>query len=131
MKPAQWDARRCVDWVRGRHLEGNKLGDPAHRQVTVWLPASYHQSRSQRYPVAYLLHGFGQCAWDFGSDFNMSTMPAARSVLASVDAFMKRGRCAPMILVMPDGTNKFGCSQWVDSKINGNYAKYVARDVVD
>ena len=33
-----------------------------------------------------------------------------------------------MILVMPDGWNKWGCSQWVDSGSNGNYARYVAED---
>ena len=127
----QWSDRLHVDWVHGRHLENNKLGDNPDRQLVIWLPPSYHKSTSQRYPVAYLLHGFGQCAWDFGSDFNMRTMPESRSVLATVDAFMKRGKCAQMILVIPDGTNKWGCSQWIDSGINGNYAKYVARDVVD
>ncbi len=130
MTPKQRSERLRVDWVHSRHLENNKLGDPADKQVTVWLPPSYHRSRTQHYPVAYLLHGFGQCAWDFASDFSMSTMPEARSVLDSVDRFMKRKKCAEMILAIPDGTNKWGCSQWVDSGINGNYARYVADDMV-
>ena len=131
LQPKERAERLRIDWVHSPNLENNRLGDPADKQVTIWLPPSYHKSTEQHYPVAYLLHGFGQCAWDFASDFSMKVMPADRSVLDSVDRFMRQGKCAEMILAIPDGTNKLGCSQWVDAGINGNYAKYVAEDAVN
>ena len=122
--------RLHIKMLHSRHLEKNKLGDPADRQMTIWLPPSYHKSKTQRYPVAYLLHGFGECAWGFAGNFMLGTRPQWPSVLDSFDDFMKRKKCAEMIVVLPDGTNRWGCSQWVDSGINGNYDKYVAEDVV-
>ena len=130
MKLEDRTQRLHIKTLHSRHLEKNKLGDPADRQMTIWLPPSYHKSKTQRYPVAYLLHGFGECAWGFAGNFAMGTRPKWPSVLDSFNDFMKRKKCAQMIVVLPDGTNKWGCSQWVDSGINGNYDKYVADDVV-
>ena len=68
MNPRERDERLQMNWVHSRHLENNKLGDPADRQLTVCLPPSYHKSKTKHYPVAYLLHGFGNCAWNWGSE---------------------------------------------------------------
>src|ERR1700704_1085427 len=46
--------------VHGQSLEGNLEGDPAERDVYVYLPPSYATNRTQRYPVVYLLHGYGR-----------------------------------------------------------------------
>ena len=120
-----------MNWVHSRHLENNKLGDPADRQLTVCLPPSYHKSKTKHYPVAYLLHGFGNCAWNWGRDFDVQAGPRWRSFLDSADDLMRRKNCAEIILAMPDGWNRWGCSQWVDSGTNGNYTKYVTEDVVN
>ena len=45
--------------MRGR---GGVQGDPAERDVFVYLPPSYTVNRSQRFPVLYLLHGYGRVA---------------------------------------------------------------------
>lgn len=130
MTPQERSERLRIELISAKHLENNKLGDPAERNLTILLPPSYHQSKTRHYPTAYLLHGFGGTAWGWGADFSTSAGPEWRSSLHSVDDFMRRGKCNEMILVMPDGANRWGCSQWVDSGINGNYAKYVAEDVV-
>lgn len=44
--------------VHGSSLEGNLEGDPADRDVSVYLPPSYATHKHQRYPVLYLLHGY-------------------------------------------------------------------------
>jgi enterochelin esterase-like enzyme len=44
--------------VRGVALEGNLEGDAVDRDVFVFLPPSYAQETSRRYPVIYALHGF-------------------------------------------------------------------------
>src|SRR6476661_8810809 len=45
--------------VHGKSLEGNLEGDSPDRDVFVYLPPSYAAKRNQRYPVVYLLHGYG------------------------------------------------------------------------
>src|SRR4029450_5376698 len=45
--------------VHGQALEGNLEGDSPDRDVTVYLPPSYATERARRYPVIYLLHGYG------------------------------------------------------------------------
>ena len=45
--------------VHGKALEGNLEGDSPDRDVTVYLPPSYRTDQNRRYPVVYLLHGFG------------------------------------------------------------------------
>ena len=35
-----------------------------------------------------------------------------------------------MIVAMPDGWSRLGCSQWVDSPVNGDFEQYVIHDVV-
>src|SRR5688572_18868526 len=45
--------------VYGKALEGNLEGDSPNREVTVYLPPSYAGDQARRYPVVYLLHGYG------------------------------------------------------------------------
>src|SRR5689334_10716164 len=45
--------------VHGKALEGNLEGDSADRDVTVYLPPSYTTDQNRRFPVVYLLHGYG------------------------------------------------------------------------
>jgi hypothetical protein len=44
--------------VHGTALEGNLEGDAVDRDVFVFLPSSYAQEKSRRYPVVYALHGY-------------------------------------------------------------------------
>ncbi len=45
--------------VHGKSLEGNLEGDSADREVFVYLPPELHKETSRRFPVVYMLHGFG------------------------------------------------------------------------
>ena len=44
-----------TDTIHSSSLEGNLLGDPATRNMVIYLPPSYNTS-DKRYPVVYLLH---------------------------------------------------------------------------
>ena len=46
-------------------LAGNPLGDPARRNVPVWLPPSYDHTPTRRYPVIYWLAGFSSTGASF------------------------------------------------------------------
>jgi enterochelin esterase-like enzyme len=48
--------------VHGAALQGNLEGDSPDRDVFIYLPPSYATNRNQRYPVVYLLHGYGLTA---------------------------------------------------------------------
>lgn len=130
MTPEERSQRLKIDAVHARHLENNKLGDPTTRNLAIMLPQSYHKSKRRRYPVVYFLHGFGSSAWNWAGNFSISSGPQWRSFLDAADELMNGRHCQEMILVAPDGHNRWGCSQWVDSGSNGNYATYVADDVV-
>ena len=130
MKPDERAQRLRIDTVHGRHLQNNRLSDPVDRNLSILLPRSYCKSATRRYPVVYILHGFNGTAWRWAEDFSISSGPKWRSFLHAADDLMKGRRCQEMILVAPDGHNRWGCGQWVDSGINGNYASYVADDIV-
>ena len=44
--------------IHGTALEGNLEGDAVDRDAIVFLPPSYKQNRTRRYPVVYALHGY-------------------------------------------------------------------------
>ena len=90
-------------WYRSEKLEQN-------RRVFVYTPPGY-TSGDDRYPVLYLLHGFGddESAW--------STVGRANFI---ADNLLAKGECLPMIIVMPSGhktlptANTFTAGEWVD-----------------
>ena len=45
--------------VHGKSLEGNLEVDSPDRAVTIYLPPSYAADQARRFPVVYLLHGYG------------------------------------------------------------------------
>ena len=45
--------------VHGKSLEGNLQSESADREVTIYLPPGYDTNLNRRYPVVYLLHGYG------------------------------------------------------------------------
>jgi pimeloyl-ACP methyl ester carboxylesterase len=119
-----------VTQIESPHLSGNLIGDPSRRDLVVYLPPGYAASR-RRYPVAYLLHGFGRRAtsWIAGPLLERGSFrPSIEDVVN--EAIAKRG-AAEMIVVMPDGWSRWGCSQWVDSPVNGNFEHYVTEDIVE
>jgi len=117
-----------VEQIDSQHLAGNAIGDPSRRDLVVYLPPGYHTS-TRRYPTAYLLHGFSSRAIHWTSDM-LGGGVLYRAIDPVLDEVVSARRAAEMIVVMPDGWSKWGCSQWVDSPVNGNFEQYVAREVV-
>jgi len=117
--------RISKDIVHSKALEGNHLGDSPDRSVLVYLPPSYDNSSVSRYPVLYLLHGNGghNTNWIEGDYQGMN-------VKSSMDSLIKEGRIREMILVMPDVNNRFQGSHYVNSSTTGNWADFIALDLV-
>jgi pimeloyl-ACP methyl ester carboxylesterase len=48
-----------------------------------------------------------------------------------LDPVFERMGTPPMIVVVPDGWSQWGCGQWVDSPVTGNFEQYFIHDVVE
>ena len=111
--------------IASRALRGNPLGDPAEREIVVYLPSGYVAAPKKRYPVVLLLTGFtglGESPFQrqaFGEALHerMDRLIAARTV-------------PPMIVASPDCMTAVGGSQYVDSSATGRYETFVMKEVI-
>jgi enterochelin esterase-like enzyme len=107
--------------VHGKALEGNLEGDSPDRDVFIYLPPSYSANTSQRYPVVYMLHGYGLTAERW--------MPFTRMADAA-DKSIATGVLKEMILVNPDAFTKFNGSMYSSSPTIGDWETFIAEDLV-
>jgi len=107
--------------VHGASLEGNLEGDPAERDVFVYLPPSYTANRSQRYPVVYLLHGYGRVGEQWVPFIGLP---------GSMDNGLAKGTTKEMIVVIPDANTKYGGSMYSNSPTTGDWETYITHDLV-
>ncbi len=108
--------------VHSPALEGNLLRDSADRNVTVYLPPGYAKG-ARRYSVIYLLHGY------LSTNKSWTTSDWA-NVPKILDHLIVGGKIRPMIVVMPDGFNKFAGAFYTNSVITGNWEDFVTQDLV-
>jgi S-formylglutathione hydrolase len=108
--------------VHGKSLEGNLEGESPDRQVTVYLPPSYGTERNRRYPVVYLLHGYGgtEAIWA-GEIANIPDI-ADRTIAA--------GSGREMIVVMPNAYSMYLGSMYSNSVTAGDWETFLSRDLV-
>jgi enterochelin esterase-like enzyme len=107
-------------------LEGNLLDDSPEREVVVYLPQGYEKKTNKRYPVAYLLHG-----WVANSSGLKENCFIVHGIFTAMDSWVNEGRVGEIILVLPDSFNRTGGSWYTNSKTTGNWADYIARDLVE
>jgi len=107
--------------VHGASLEGNLEGDPAERDVFVYLPPGYAANRNRRYPVVYLLHGYGRVGEQWVPFIGLP---------ASMDNGIAKGTTKEMIVVIPDANTKYGGSMYSSSPTTGDWEAYITHDLV-
>ena len=107
-------------------VEHNLLGDPPDRNVSIYLPPGYGDNPDLRYPVLYLLHGFDSTdtLWFGGGYLNLL------DVRQIADELIEGGSIQPMIIVMPDASNRYRGSFYVNSPVTGNWEDFIARELV-
>lgn len=107
-------------------LQGNPLGDKTLRVTPVYLPPGYDESSRTRYPVIFLLAGFG------GSGRSLLGSPPFDDPLipVRVDRLIAAGSLPPVILACPNGKTSYGGSQYLDSPATGRYMTYVCDEIV-
>jgi S-formylglutathione hydrolase FrmB len=104
-------------------LEGNLVEESPDLSVGVFLPPGYDEQSNKRYPVMYWLHGYagwknttGKAGWN-------------DDLVTSVSKLIASGEVKPMIIVMPDGTNRFGGSFYTNSFTTGNWEDFIAYEL--
>ena len=107
--------------VHGAALQGNLEGDSPDRTVYIYLPPSYASNRNQRYPVVYLLHGYGLTAERWMSFTKLAD---------AADKDIAAGTMREMILVNPDAFTKYSGSMYSSSPTTGDWESYIADDLV-
>jgi enterochelin esterase-like enzyme len=111
--------------VHGKHLEGNLLGDSADRSVSIYLPPGYHTNTKKRYPVVYFLHGFtDDDAKFYGFAKHWTNLPPI------FDRVISAGGANEMIIVAPNGYNKFFGCMYSNSVTTGDWEDFIAADLV-
>ena len=106
--------------IHGTALEGNLEGDTVDRDAIVFLPPSYNQNRTRRYPVVYALHGYSIGAGQWTKEIH---------VPQTIEGAFARG-VREMIVVLPDSKTLHNGSMYSSSVTTGDFENYVAHDVV-
>src|SRR5438132_6352304 len=107
--------------VHGKSLEGNLEGDSADRDVFIYLPPGYAPNGNRRYPVVYLLHGYGLTGERWMTFANLAE---------TADKDIVAGTMKPMILVNPDAFTKWNGSMYSASATTGDWEAFIAEDLV-
>ena len=108
--------------VHGKALEGNLEGDSPDRDATVYLPPSYAGAPTRRYPVLYLLHGYG------GRQDTFTTRLA--SLAESQDRLAPQQGFSEFIVVTPSAYTLHKGSMYSNSPTTGDWERFVAEDLV-
>jgi enterochelin esterase-like enzyme len=109
--------------VHGKALEGNLEADSPDREVTVYLPPSYAGDQTRRYPVVYLLHGYGGRDDTFTS--RLARLQESADRLAAAQGFSE------LIVVTPNAFSLHKGSMYSNSVTTGDWESFVAQDLVD
>jgi enterochelin esterase-like enzyme len=106
--------------IHGATLEGNLEGDAVDRDVIVFLPPSYQQDTTRRYPVVYALHGFFIGAEQWTHEIH---------VPQTIEGAFAQG-AKEMIVVLPDSKTIYNGSMYSSSATTGDFENFIAHDVV-
>jgi enterochelin esterase-like enzyme len=108
--------------VHGKALEGNLEGDSADREATVYLPPSYAADQNRRFPVIYLLHGYGGRDDTFTA--RLATLAESSDKLAAAQGF------SSAIVVTPNAFTLHKGSMYSNSPTIGDWERFIAEDLV-
>lgn len=120
MLPSVPSGRLVRTFHASQALAGNPLGDPATREVIVYLPPGYDAEAERRYPVIFALPAFlsaGAAFLNWGAF--QKTLPRYLDELAA--AIPERA----VIAVFPDCFTSYGGSQYLNSAATGQYEDYL------
>lgn len=122
--------RTVRDKIISSSLEVNLIGNPVTKPMVVYLPPGYDEFPDQRYPVIYSLHGAIRLSGGKEKFAKAYESFVVEHGAPFIDQLVAQGKTKGVILVGVDGTTKDGCSYYVNSVTNGNYADYICKELV-
>lgn len=108
--------------VHGKALEGNLEADTPDRAVTVYLPPSYASDQTRRFPVVYVLHGYGGREDTFTK--RLASLQESADTLAAAQGFSE------LIVVTPSAFTLHKGSMYSNSPTTGDWEHFIAEDLV-
>jgi enterochelin esterase-like enzyme len=108
--------------VHGKALEGNLEGDSPDREATVYLPPSYAADQNRRYPVVYLLHGYGG-----RNDTFVERLAKLQEIGDRLDPLQGYSSA---IVVTPNAYTLHKGSMYSNSPTTGDWERFIAEDLV-
>lgn len=109
--------------IDSRALAGNRLGDPARRELQLYLPAGWDGAR--RLPLLVDLVGFT------GSGQSHTNWRAFTENLPErLDRLIGTGAMPPVAVAFPDCFTRLGGNQYINSAAMGRYEDYLLEEVV-
>ncbi len=106
-------------------LVGNPLGDPAEREVPLYLPPGAPESAEGDLPLVVMLAGFTGRGHKY-----LDPHPWFRSVVQDYDRAVAAGTSPPAALLMPDCFTALGGSQYLDSSATGAYETHLMDELL-
>ena len=106
--------------VHSAAIEGNLEGEPADRDVIVFLPPSYKHDTGRHYPVLYALHGYFIGAEQWSGEIH---------VPQTIEGAFAQG-AGEMIVVLPDSKTVYLGSFYSSSATTGDFERFISHDLV-
>ena len=112
-----------IESFHSRCLDGNPLGDPAVRDIPVYLPEGHNSERE--WPLIFILAGFT------GSSYSHLNWQAwGETMPERIERLIQERRLPPCVVVFPDPFTRYGGSQYLNSSATGDYEDYVTGELV-
>ena len=106
--------------VHSQAMEGNLEGEPADRDVIVYLPPDYKTNPNKHYPVVYALHGYWITNEKWSGEIHTPQTTEGAFATGS------KG----MIVVLPNSWTIHNGSMYSNSATTGNFEGFIAHDLV-
>jgi enterochelin esterase-like enzyme len=118
----------AIDWLtfESKKLKGFPMKDAHARTFPVYLPPGYSKKPKVPYNVFFLLAGYSGKGSAYIADDSAFGVP----LQARLDRAILDKKLPPCIVVFPDCTSKYGCSQYVNSPAFGHYMDYLCDELV-
>jgi S-formylglutathione hydrolase FrmB len=122
---AGWPAGKIMRLQhRSSVLAGNPWGDPAERELSVYLPHGYTHSKPSYSALwdlaAYTNSGPGHLNW----------RNQGESLPERLDRLIGQGEMDPVVVAFPDCYTSLGGNQYVNSASVGRYADYLNQELL-
>jgi enterochelin esterase-like enzyme len=88
------------------------------RHINVYVPAEYEKNPTKKYPVLYLVHGWGEDENGWSIQGHMTNI---------MDGLIEAGKAVPMIVVMPSGDIKTNSDV---RKASGDVTEIYVKDLI-